>query len=142
MKKYGFTGTRTGLNENQIDQIQKLLQSDLDAGLQIEVHHGDCVGADADFHAICQKLSKDIKIVIHPGCSKQNSSNHDSKLRAYCKSDDIQPAKDYLDRNRDIVNETSILIACPFSNVEQQRSGTWYTIRYARKVAKPIILFV
>lgn len=139
MKKiYGFTGTREGMNSNQKKQIKQLLQKDLDIGVEIEVHHGDCIGADKDFHDICCELSSDIEIIIHPGGLQ---TGHNS-LRAYCKSDTIKPIKDYLDRNRDIVDMSDALIACPISDVEILRSGTWYTIRYARKVNTPILMFV
>lgn len=43
-------------------------------------------------------------------------------------------------RNRDIVNAGELLIATPKLDVEEQRSGTWAAIRYARKIGKPIIL--
>jgi len=133
MIKYGFTGTSKGMNKIQYNNIKSLLQKDLSNNLQIEVHHGDCIGADTDFHNICRELSDNIKIIIHP------PSN--DKKRSFCKSDDIRPEKEYLTRNKDIVNETNILIACPESAVEQLRSGTWSTVRYARKVNKIVILY-
>lgn len=130
MKRYGFTGTRTGLTEYQKNEIIKILQKDLSENIEIEVHHGDCVGSDTDFHNICFQLSQNIKIIIHPPI--------DNKLRSFCKSNNINSPKDYLDRNRDIVNESDLLIACPVSKNEELRSGTWYTIRYAKKINKPL----
>lgn len=42
--------------------------------------------------------------------------------------------KPYLERNANIVEESSILIACPIDkNEEEWRSGTWSTVRKARK---------
>jgi hypothetical protein len=128
MEIYGFTGTRNGLSNKQKESIIKLLSNKQN----IEVHHGDCVGADKDFHDICTKLG--FKIVIHPPL--------DSKLRAFCKSEYINKPKEYLDRNKDIVNSCNILIACPFSENEELRSGTWSTIRYCRKLKKDIIIYV
>jgi len=44
------------------------------------------------------------------------------------------PEKTYLERNLDIVKNSSLLIACPINkNKEELRSGTWSTIRKARK---------
>lgn len=43
------------------------------------------------------------------------------------------PIKPPLVRNHDIVDSTELLIACPKEQVEVLRSGTWATIRYARK---------
>jgi hypothetical protein len=133
--KYGFTGTRSGLNDSQKKSIIELLQKNTNNG-QIEIHHGDCVGADKDFHDLCVSLSNkiNIKIIIHPPT--------DNKLRAYCKSDFIEKEKEYLQRNKDIVNNSDILIACPFSSEEQLRSGTWSTIRYAKKLNKTVLMYV
>ena len=131
--KYGFTGTRSGLNDSQKKSIIKLLQQNINNG-SIEIHHGDCVGADKDFHDICVSLSDKIKIIIHPPT--------DNKLRAFCKSEFIEKEKSYLERNKDIVNKSDILIACPFSSEEQLRSGTWSTIRYAKKLNKNVLLYI
>ena len=52
MIKYGFTGTSKVMNKIQYNNIKSLLQKDLSNNLQIEVHHGDCLGADTLFHNI------------------------------------------------------------------------------------------
>jgi outer membrane protein insertion porin family len=44
-----------------------------------------------------------------------------------------------LDRNRAIVDSCDVLIACP-KGPEEQRSGTWATVRYARKQKKRIVI--
>ena len=59
-------------------------------------------------------------------------------MRAFCKGDETRKQKDYLDRNHDIVDETELLIACPKEPEEITRSGTWATIRYARKKKKKL----
>jgi len=61
---YGFTGTRNGLNNKQKEEIKRILENDNNNNLTIEVYHGDCVGADADFHDICRNVSANIKIYI------------------------------------------------------------------------------
>jgi hypothetical protein len=33
-----------------------------------------------------------------------------------------------------------VVIACPFERTEQQRSGTWATVRMARKAGKPLVI--
>ena len=47
----GFTGTRKGLRIDQIESIIKVF----DLYTDITVIHGDCVGADTDFHNTCLK---------------------------------------------------------------------------------------
>ncbi len=45
-----------------------------------------------------------------------------------------------LDRNKKLVDDGEILVATPAELNEERRSGTWSTIRYARKTDKPIII--
>jgi hypothetical protein len=71
-------------------------------------------------------------IVIHPPL-------YDNK-RAFCIGDEICSKKDYLDRNRDIVDNCDLLIATPKETTEVLRSGTWSTVRYAKKIGKPIVI--
>jgi len=126
--KIGFTGTQKGMSENQISQFIKEMSNHY----SYEFHHGDCIGSDRDAHNIASSLMNVEKIVIHP---PDNSSK-----RAYCKGDEIKPEKPYLERNKDIVDEIDLLIACPKSNKEELRSGTWATIRYAKEQGKKIII--
>jgi hypothetical protein len=140
----GFTGTRKGINEIQKNEIKKYLKYYIENSCNIIARHGDCIGADTDFHNICIELSKDypnkINIYIHPPINK--------KYRAYNNLDNnynnifILPEKEYLERNKDIVNNSDILLAAPEDkNIESTRSGTWFTIRYAKKYNKKIKLF-
>ena len=124
----GFSGTQYGLTEPQKHQIAGYLQL-----LQPrEVHHGDCVGADAQFHSLVREMLPDARIVIHPPLN-------DGK-RAFCDGDETKEARAYLTRNRRIVRESEILLAAPQAPEEVLRSGTWATIRFARKRSRPIIL--
>jgi hypothetical protein len=125
--KIGFTGNRYGLNSEQKVQIISIL----DKYNNLIVSHGDCIGSDTDFHNICinyrnEHPNKKIKIYIFPP--------NDSKLRAFNQGDLLMDEKPYLQRNLDIIKNSSILIACPIDkNKEQLRSGTWSTIRKAIK---------
>lgn len=97
-----------------------------------EFHHGDCIGADASAHEIAKEL--EIDIYIYPPIN--------NRKRAFCctGSFKIHPPKDYIERNHNIVDNCDILIACPKSNIEELRSGTWATVRYARKIKRPVIV--
>ncbi len=64
------------------------------------------------------------------------------RVRAWKGSPDIRAPKRYLTRNKDIVRETDILIAAPAEIEEQIRSGTWSTVRYARKLGKPVFVIL
>lgn len=122
----GFTGTQQGLTPLQLDTIYQLLNKHR----PVEFHHGDCIGADHQAHLIAKELG--IKIVVHPP--------DNPKARAYCKTAHIMPEKPYLERNHNIVDCSDLIIAAPKSQREQLRSGTWATVRYARKQQKELII--
>lgn len=132
--KLGFTGNRHGLSSEQKVQIKLIL----DKYDNIIVSHGDCIGSDTDFHNICVNYrneypNKKIKIHIYPP--------NKSILRAFNKGDLIMDEKPYLQRNLDIIKNSSILIACPVNkNKEELRSGTWSTIRRAKKEKIQVII--
>lgn len=125
----GFTGTRYGMTYKQKREVLRFLEDREDLP-EYKVHHGDCIGADAQFHDFAKIFG--FKIIIHPP--------QDDSKRAFCGIHDndpdieILPAKAYLDRNRDIVYQSDFLIAAVEGPEEKStRSGTWYTIRQAAK---------
>ncbi len=131
MKRIGFTGKENGWTEEQKRQFEYLIA---DADEPLELHHGDCVGADCQAHELFLLLALEEqaahRIVLHP------PTNPDK--RAYCAgADETRRAFDYLTRNKHIVEETEILYACPEEFEEIIRSGTWMTIRHARKLGVP-----
>lgn len=121
MKSIGFTGTRKGMTSIQREIVRSLVESEAPK----MAHHGDCLGADAEFNEICADIG--IPTWLHP-------CNIDSQ-RAFCQRGVryIEQAKPPLDRNHDIVDKSDMVIATPGTQHEIPRSGTWATIRYARK---------
>jgi len=51
----------------------------------------------------------------------------------------LDPAP-YLERNRAIVDAGDIVLAAPQTLEEQQRSGTWATVRYGRRLGRLVVL--
>ena len=140
--RIGFTGNRNGLSDNQKENIVNFLNQ-CDQHAKILVHHGDCVGSDTDFHNICvdhrTNTNKKLSIIILPPDK--------SILRGFNKVDpkfgdiEMEP-KPYLVRNDLIVKNSDIVIGCPTnSNEEVLRSGTWSTIRKAKKAKKIVYIF-
>ncbi len=122
--KIGFTGTRQGMTARQRGVVKAALK---DKGAT-EVHHGDCIGADVEFHALAKELG--IRTVAHPP--------KDATRRAYCEAHEILEPKPFLVRNAEIVEVCDYLIAAPYGYKERLRgSGTWATIRMARAIARP-----
>lgn len=121
--RVGFTGTQRGMTANQWQTLYLLL-----IARKGEFHEGDCIGSDAQAAWLARHCG--FHIIGHP---PTNTSK-----RAYFPSDEWRPAAPYLERNRAIVDASEEMIATPGEFEEQLRSGTWATIRYARRVGRPL----
>lgn len=125
----GFTGTIVGVTSERLSHLRSRLARALDRGFDT-VHHGDCVGADAQFHDIAAGLG--FCVVIHPPANP--------KLRAHKIGDSMMPELGYIARNHNIVDAANVMIACPKNPAQEElRSGTWATVRYTRKQNKLVI---
>lgn len=122
----GFTGSRHGMTAHQAETLRTLLSHDRWG----EIHHGDCVGSDAQAHGIARQMG--IAVVVHP-------PKH-WNWRAGLEGDKTFPPSGYLDRNRDIVNMTDALIATPKSVDGMSVGGTGYTVRYALYIGRPVFV--
>ncbi len=123
----GFTGTRKGMTTAQKIRFRELIST-----LQVaKFVHGDCIGADADAHRMIAIRGS---IPIH-----KRPSNIGSR-RAFCSSGVSTCSKpvDPLLRNKKIAEDCNILIVTPSGDQEVLRSGTWATVRYARKLRRRI----
>lgn len=135
--RLGFTGTQVGMNARQKSLLTAHLQSFIDESFtHLEIHHGDCVGADAEFHKLATSFWPEgkVRVVIHPPS--------DPRKRAFCafrKQREETPLP-YLERNHAIVDDSDRMTASPKGTSEELRSGTWATIRYARKQEKAIFM--
>jgi hypothetical protein len=127
--KIGFTGTRHGMTVKQKLTLEELLRTIDHDDPNARAAHGDCVGADAEFHTIVKKVFG-FPIEVFPPDIED--------MQAKCEGDVHHPPKAYLKRDRDIVDWATYMIATPHQEKEVRRSGTWATIRYARKKNKPI----
>lgn len=128
--KLGMTGTSSGMTFRQA----KTFKSVLEACTPEEFIHGDCVGADDEAATIARMvLRSSVKIIAHP-CIIEHMCAYNPYF------DQRHAAIPPLDRNRVIVNSSTGMVAFPYEYEEQQRGGTWYTIRYAKKVHRPLII--
>lgn len=122
--KLGFTATRTGMTIWQKKRFRAFLKH----VRPTEFHHGDCIGGDMQAHRIVREVLPKCRIVAHP-CDIP-------RMRAFCNADEIRDPLPPLVRNANIVRETGELVAAPETTQEQQRSGTWATVREARRQSK------
>jgi hypothetical protein len=123
-----FTGTQKGMTWKQRSKVFARM-SILHA---TELRHGDCIGGDAEAHLLAKR--RRMRIVRHPPINNSK--------RAFCEgADETRDPKPYLVRNHDMVDESNAVIAAPKSKTEQwQGSGTWATIRYAKKTNTPLYI--
>jgi len=128
----GFTGTRLGMSKSQRQEVWEFFRVYNQPLGEIELAlHGGCLGADVEFHNICNELG--IPIQIYPGHSAM-----DPKCRltqAVLSASIIHPSETHFARNRNIVKKCDHLIACPLFS--EGRGGTWYTIKYAKRCSVP-----
>ena len=137
-KHFGFTGSRRHPSVVRITKLILVMKALRIFGYGV-LHHGDCIGCDRTAHLVA--AGRALKVVIHPPKLV--------RFRAHCERIEkklvleVKPVKDYLRRNLDIVAASELLVGMPTDPdpaSEVQRSGTWATIRYARKAEKPRIL--
>ncbi len=128
-RELGFSGTRQGMTsqqQNEFLRILKILKPN-------SFHHGMCIGSDYDAHLVVREFNPEITIVGHPPINVSKMADVEVDVR--------RPPGSYLNRDNDIVQETDRLIATPRTFTEERRgSGTWYTIREARRRKKPTII--
>src|SRR5438270_661761 len=66
----GFTGTQVGMTDPQKVSVRSIITSCMSTTYPTTFHHGDCEGADKEFHDIVRDIYKEINhqysIVIHP----------------------------------------------------------------------------
>lgn len=125
----GFTGTRTGMTDQQKEVVRKCLKHFLSAKtIELEhVIHGDCIGADAQFSAIATALH--VPVWVRPSNIEDTRAHSPNIAVTY-------PPEAPLDRDKKIVSDAHIMIATPKQFKPLMRSGTWTTIRYTIKASK------
>lgn len=129
----GVTGTRNGMTKFQESNLEKIIETlifEKEYDLRV-LHQGQCVGVDVEV-AKFLKRKFNFYIISHPPIK--------TDLIGICENDEKRQAKSYFSRNRDIVNESNLLLVIPAQNSPQAFGGTWYTHDYARENKKPYII--
>lgn len=137
------TGPREGIRSAQAEVVSQIFRCNLQSndfylptGFDT-VHHGDCTGFDAFIHGLTEEEQySHIHRIIHPPKV--------STFRAFCKctrpGDEMRHEEHYLVRDRRMVSEGDMLLAAPKTYTQQLHSGTWYTVRHARKKLLPTLI--
>lgn len=135
MIRVGVTATRRSLTNEQIANITYWIDKQMHHHRISELHHGMCPygGGDHEIEQIATRYN--IWVVGHPSLMEPQVEYNVQMLRK---------PKDFLERDRDIVDETDYLIVAPWQN-EKPKSlrgqGTWYTENYARGGNSKIMIY-
>lgn len=128
----GATATRRGLTSHQQANIYRWLLTD--RRNISKLHHGVCVGGDADFNDMARDIG--IWTVGHPP--------EVTKYMSDCIVDEMLEPKPYLARDMDIVLASKTLLVAPYQDFEPRSyigSGTWTTYGYARDRKLRVVIF-
>jgi hypothetical protein len=131
--KLGITGTRTGMSDAQRKEFNDLLVF-LKPDALID---GCCVGVDEECFLLARNFK--IKTIGRPGYSALTQENI-NEFRSIYQRDVMHMAKTHFSRNKDIVDESDIMIAIPYEL--GGKGGTNYTIAYAIKMKKPLYIIL
>lgn len=127
-----FTGTQAGMTNEQSRNVAKALTKTR------RMFNGLCIGADEEAHEIFRLIHGEHGTVI----------GFPSTIQGKCVDltvDAIHPPANPLERNRTMVDEAiragnPLCVAAPRAMGEELRSGTWATVRYARKRNVPVFV--
>ncbi len=129
VKTIGFTGTRHGMTD-----LQAVMFEGLCSGIDV-FRHGSCKGSDVQAARIVRRTHiKPVHIIAHPGPEVDDCRELSGV------DNEVLPGKTHFARNRDIVFYSDHIIATPADMEEQKFGGTWYTIKYAVKMDKPVTI--
>lgn len=135
----GFTGTRQGMTEQQKSCLSGVLVADRQ---QLERYlHGGAPGADEESHyvALFDAIIPPNNIEVYPASDHRREFWRSIFISSGMNSV-LHPVRPPLERDRVIAQRCDQLIACPVGMREQNRSGTWATVRYARIAKKPVVI--
>lgn len=125
----GFTGAQGGLYGHQPTSIGRLLRELRAQGASTFIH-GGCVGSD----------EQAALIAAHLGYTLDEWPGHIPEKRTTFVSHITHDPRHTLVRNAIIVGKADVMIAAPAQVAEIIRSGTWATIRAARKARVPLAI--
>lgn len=128
------TGTRAGMSSRQRKTTNRLIYG-WNPSL---MHNGACEGADRQFFDMATAIATYIE--LWPSSPEQDRWARMQETAFPELVSIVYALQPPLVRNRAMVRKGKALIATPATLGEALRSGTWATIRYARKLNRPIVI--
>lgn len=140
MMHVGYTGTHLGMKPRQLSEVKNLVRRLRPSA----VAHGDCIGGDAEFHNIVHRILR-CPINIFPPINPKNRAwcgmhEHGSDCCNCSRCTWAEP-RGYSERNEDIVDVSTAMIAAPRSVIHDRcRHGTCHAARYTRRQGKTLYI--
>lgn len=146
-KRYGFSGSRSipAGRESIIDGVLAILHG-------AEFTTGACMGVDA---YVGMKLWRDHPEALHRIVVPADRSRveywwthraiRDAGPQSGVLLEEMMPGMSYADRNQRIVQHSDVLVAFPAhpeTDPRSKRSGTWQTVRMARRAGLDVLVAV
>lgn len=134
----GITGTREGITQKQLSTLTNVYNWINDNVGVFIIIHGDCVGADDKANDVFLKLFPQRKFILFPPKNRMLRAHSNIK---FPENVILMDEMEYLERNKQIVDISDILIVLPKEEKNEGiKSGTWFTVRYARIQKQTIII--
>lgn len=131
MEEIGFTGTQLGMSSVQRETVRYWL-----AKLGgVNFRYGMCVGADDEAAEAARALGYHLIGYPGPDLGRRGAVVPDELCHDIVRSE----RNPFLARDARIAFDSGIVIAAPAQFHEVRRSGTWTTIRRARKYGRELI---
>ncbi len=126
------TATRYSLTKAQVTRFMELI-TELDPRVFL---HGGCKGGDFLCGLLVKQLLPRCVVWAHP------ANDVPGWMAPYGSfSDKVAEEEPALQRNRTMVDTCNLLLGLPQDFTEKTRSGTWATIRYARRWSETVPSF-
>lgn len=132
MIRIGFTGSQGGMTPEQKDRLRGFLTYAMATCGDVEFNHGNCIGSDTEASWIAYEVGCDVHAYPCDIISKWGNAYYGTIWDAH----DPPPP---MERNETLAS-FDLLVGAPEQNEEIRRSGTWATVRRARKRATPVYI--
>lgn len=134
--RWAFTGTQRGLTHAQYLALDNVIRDEILMSA-VSIAHGGCLGADIEFHELLLQFRLGPQTTVYPSnIPKKSAFDNLQGVDKYGVT--IREPRDPLERNRYMIHRCDRLLACPGEMEEVVRSGTWATVRHARRCHRRI----
>lgn len=139
MKAIGATGSREGVTNAQMAWVYGVFEDGIRHGLFDTVYHGACTGADEFIHELA--LESGMRVHAWPPTITKYLAPECITAHPLVT---VHTAMPYLNRDREVVRAGTVgLIALPRQESQPQREswgGTWYTVNFAERIGRPVMI--